>query len=401
MWNTTSDIVDSIIFQKTSEIGINTTTPAAKLDVNGKTDIRDTLTLFPKGTDSTLAIHGTAFQIDNTGAVTTPVLNATDANVSDVLSINSAAEVPLSVTASPSSTTAILGTTGSNEGIGVAGVATTTSGIPWGVYGATSSPNGIGVLGHLGALLSGTFNALQAIGGASGVWGDGGGIESQAGVIGTNDDSFAGYFASSASPSGLSAGFSMWVQNTSSGTPFVAGSGPSLGALKTYCEIDNTGNLNCTGNKNAIVPIDGGKRTVAMSAIESPQNWFEDAGAAQLVKGSAVITLDPDFIQTVNTDLDYKVFPVPNGDCKGLYVTNKTSTSFEVRELGGGTSSIAFDYRIMALRKKYENVRFADHTNDPDPRKMADRMKSARQQARPSLGAKSESKTRENQLQER
>ena len=36
MWNTTTDIVDSVIFQKSSEIGINTTTPAATLDVNGK-----------------------------------------------------------------------------------------------------------------------------------------------------------------------------------------------------------------------------------------------------------------------------------------------------------------------------------------------------------------------------
>jgi hypothetical protein len=69
MWDTTSDIVDSIIFQKSSEIGINTTTPAATLDVNGKTGIRDTLTLFPKSTDSTLAINGTAFKIDQTGKV--------------------------------------------------------------------------------------------------------------------------------------------------------------------------------------------------------------------------------------------------------------------------------------------------------------------------------------------
>jgi hypothetical protein len=74
-------------------------------------------------------------------------------------------------------------------------------------------------------------------------------------------------------------------------------------------------------------------------------------------------------MQTVNTEMDYKVFPVPNGDCKGLYVASKTPTSFEVRELGGGASSIHFDYRIMALRKNYENVRFADHTKDHDPRK--------------------------------
>jgi hypothetical protein len=70
MWDTTSDIVNSIIFQKSSEIGINTTTPAATLDVNGKTDIRDTLTLYPKSTDNTLGINGTAFKIDQAGKVT-------------------------------------------------------------------------------------------------------------------------------------------------------------------------------------------------------------------------------------------------------------------------------------------------------------------------------------------
>lgn len=83
-----------------------------------------------------------------------------------------------------------------------------------------------------------------------------------------------------------------------------------------------------------------------------------------MVNGVAIIALDHDFIQTVNTEMDYKVFPVPNGDCKGLYTTHKTASSFEVRELGGGTSSVAFDYRITALRKNHESVRFADLTAD-------------------------------------
>jgi hypothetical protein len=56
------------------------------------------------------------------------------------------------------------------------------------------------------------------------------------------------------------------------------------------------------------------------------------------------------------------VFLTPNGDCKGLFVTQKTPTSFEVRELGGGTSNIAFDYRVMARRQAYENIRLADVT---------------------------------------
>ncbi len=70
MWDTTSDIIDSIIFQKASEIGIATTTPAATLDVNGNTDIRNTLTLYPDGTNNTLAVNGTSFKVSSTGEVT-------------------------------------------------------------------------------------------------------------------------------------------------------------------------------------------------------------------------------------------------------------------------------------------------------------------------------------------
>lgn len=70
MFDSTTDIIDSLIFQKSSEIGIGTKTPAATLDVSGSGAVRDTLTLFPKGKDSTLAINGTAFNIDQTGNVT-------------------------------------------------------------------------------------------------------------------------------------------------------------------------------------------------------------------------------------------------------------------------------------------------------------------------------------------
>ena len=76
----------------------------------------------------------------------------------------------------------------------------------------------------------------------------------------------------------------------------------------------------------------------------------------------AVIHLENMFGQAVNTGIDYHVFLTPNGDCKGLYVSQKSATSFEVHELGGGTSSIAFDYRIMAKRKGFENIRMADKT---------------------------------------
>jgi hypothetical protein len=73
---------------------------------------------------------------------------------------------------------------------------------------------------------------------------------------------------------------------------------------------------------------------------------------ASLLAAHSTVTLDRDFMQTVNTELDYHVFLTPRGDCKGLYIGQQTPSSFEVHELGGGTSEIRFDYRIMALREE-------------------------------------------------
>jgi hypothetical protein len=66
-----STIGNSNIFQATAgNVGIATTTPAAKLDVKGTGDFRDTLTLFPKTTHPALSVFGTAFQVSNAGTVT-------------------------------------------------------------------------------------------------------------------------------------------------------------------------------------------------------------------------------------------------------------------------------------------------------------------------------------------
>src|SRR5208283_3232680 len=85
--------------------------------------------------------------------------------------------------------------------------------------------------------------------------------------------------------------------------------------------------------------------------------WFEDYGSGQLGGGLAEVSFDSTFMQTVNTSIGYHVFLTPKGDCKGLYVAHETANGFEVRELGGGGSSVEFDYRIVAHRKGYERTR--------------------------------------------
>jgi hypothetical protein len=432
MWDTTSDIINSLIFQKSSQIGINTTSPAATLDVNGKSDVRDTLTLFPKGIDSTLAVNGTAFKVDQTGKVTF-ISGQTFPGAGTVTSVGlSAPSSDFTVTGSPitksgtlnlnwnvapastdtanaivkrdatgnfSATTitatgqlfatalsgngnAISGSSANPVATVIYGGASSSTGATWGVEGEqfSSDPGASGVVGraHNGGVgvtglsdLAAHIGVYGQLGSQSltssnwstysvGVWGDGGNaaFPAEIGVLGTVDNGYAGIFSN----------------NSTSLVPFFASSTATGG----YCNVDPYGNLNCNGAKHAVVPIDGGKRIVALSAIESPENWFEDAGSAQLIAGDAVVQLDPDFIQTVNTEKEYRVFPVPNGECRGLYVTNKSANSFEVRELGGGISNVRFDYRIMAIRRKYETVRFEDHTNDPDPRKMMEQMHKAK-----------------------
>jgi hypothetical protein len=112
------------------------------------------------------------------------------------------------------------------------------------------------------------------------------------------------------------------------------------------------------GTKAAAVPFPDGTQRV-LYCMESPDLWFEDFGEAQLARGRAVVKLDADFAKVIKTG-DYRVFVTPEGDCGGLYVHRKRSANFEVRELAGGQSSIAFSYRIVGRRKDIkEHRRFA------------------------------------------
>jgi hypothetical protein len=240
-----------------------------------------------------------------------------------------------------------------------------------GLYG--SGPAGILGFGTSGYGIYGQHVGYSTLGAEvpyAGIWGDTNTL-SAAGVAGTGQDGLGGIFLND-SPSGY---YSLVAASYSSGAPMFTAENIANGVS---CSINQNAQLHCDGGIGAMVQLDSGNRKVAMSGIESPENWFEDFGSAQLINGVAVIQFDRDFIQTVNTEKDYRVFPVPNGDCKGLYVTNKSANSFEVRELGNGSSNIRFDYRITAIRRKYETVRFADHTKDLDPKTMLEQMRKAK-----------------------
>jgi hypothetical protein len=204
----------------------------------------------------------------------------------------------------------------------------------------------------------------------SGVWGDTGTNSNKlasgnyaVGLLGTADDSTAGQFMNNSSDFAT-----LFVHNYGSGgigtavngTPALFNTFMASSAVGT-CGI-NDGSMSCTGPLKSLTSA-GGSRTVETYAMQSPENWMEDFGSGSLVDGHATVSIDPAFAAVVAGDARYHVFITPNGDSVGhLYVAVKTSSGFEVRESGGGTSSLSFDYRIVAKRAGYEGQRMVDVT---------------------------------------
>ncbi len=284
--------------------------------------------------------------------------------------------------ATTGATVGVRGTSLSTTGTGVVGSDTATSGATTGVVGQVSSAAGVaGVFDNTAGggaeILSGRNNGTEVFG--VGTFGD-----VSSGAINTYSDSNTVISASTFeavdlwlhAPSQSYGGPTAIIEGN--GKPAIVAtvngnvesdgvntvimaSGTSDSTNPGTCTMDTSGDLACTGTKSAAVSIASGQR-VALYAMESPENWFEDFGSGKLVSGVGTVKLESVFMQTVNSALEYHVFLTPRGDCKGLYVAQETPSSFEIRELGGGQSNVGFDYRIVARRKGYENLRLADIT---------------------------------------
>ena len=262
------------------------------------------------------------------------------------------------LTFSPSGS-GVFGESASASGVGVYGSATVTTGFNYGVFGRSFSTDGLGVYGEAYT----TTGSNYGVAGLS--WSpEGTGVYGLA--FATTGDNY-GVIARSDSTSGYGVyGFA----NATTGTNFgVYGVTNSPSGYGVYYE----GGLAGTGTKSAIVETqDYGWRH--LYAVESPQNWFEDFGQATLAAGEAVVSIESIFAQTVNLDETYHVFLTPRGDFCSLYVADASATSFTVRAKEGSDCEIAFDYRIIAPRLDYEDLRLKPAQ---DPQEMAASMPAA------------------------
>jgi hypothetical protein len=80
---------------------------------------------------------------------------------------------------------------------------------------------------------------------------------------------------------------------------------------------------------------------------QTSQPTLDDVGEGTLRNGIARVPLAPDFANAIDATKPYLVLLTPEGDAS-LYVAGRTAGGFEVRQIGGGHTSIPFAYRIVA-----------------------------------------------------
>jgi hypothetical protein len=212
-------------------------------------------------------------------------------------------------------------TSSTTEFAGVAGIATGTSGYANGVYGSSSNGDGVYGIASKGDGYAGVY------GSASNTAIDGFGVEGVGG-----EDSIA-----------------VFAKATYLTSYIFVGVGSISGS---QCVINDSASLVCTGTITG-----GGSQTrhrtssgrhVLAYESESTSATIEDFGTARIVRGAADVQIEPTFASAIDRNDAYYVFLTPLGDTRGLYVSLKTPSGFEVRETEGGHSSLGFDYRIVA-----------------------------------------------------
>ncbi len=219
------------------------------------------------------------------------------------------------------------------------------------VMGVNYGP-GTGVFGGSSGNRSGVKGTNYQVGGTFySVLPQGGGKE--AGVTGTTDTGIAGV-------AGSTWRLTAAALNGTQGGYFSSSYGPSGAISLTSLSFANVAYVDAGGTPRKIdgngamgtIVKDLKEEPVLMTAMETPEILFSDFGRGQLVNGKAIIKLDPILSKNIVVDENnhMKVFVQLEGDCNGVFVTNKTAEGFEVRELRGGNSNVPFSYMVTANR---------------------------------------------------
>lgn len=103
------------------------------------------------------------------------------------------------------------------------------------------------------------------------------------------------------------------------------------------------------------------------ASLEGPEAAAYERGTAQLVNGIAQVNLSEHFAIVAASEGMTVVLTPLSGSSKGLAVTQKSATGFEVEELFDGNGNYEFDWEIKAVRKGYEDYRVIRDESESRP----------------------------------
>lgn len=249
------------------------------------------------------------------------------------------------------------GVVGLATGAGIGGYFQNSSALGHGLVAAGNNLGGI-VIPAAGAGITGQGETLGTMGFANdaasgtGLVGVGNNVSpfitlvSGSGVSGSGfDTGVAGFATTTANQTS----FGGYFDNDRGAFAFVGGSvwtpgPPGPGSFTDY-KIIGPGAL-------ATIVNDMNEKPVTMVSPEAPEVLFQDFGVGKLVNGFAKIQIDPILSKNIRVDEEHplKVFVQLEGDCNGVYVTNKSANGFEVKELQDGNSNVPFSWSITATR---------------------------------------------------
>lgn len=202
-----------------------------------------------------------------------------------------------------------------------------------------------GVVGH-GATAANGIGVVGAGNGAVAVYPTTGG----AGISGS-----AGAASAGVGVNGYAASSTIASDNGRWGGVFQYGD-PTLGTTHVYTYVagNNSGSvygLISNGTKSTVVKDQTGENRL-LFCTEAPEVLFQDFGTGELKNGAAHIDLDGLLTKVIRVDEKHpmKVFIQLEGECNGVYVTNKSARGFDVKELQGGKSNVPFTWQIVASR---------------------------------------------------
>jgi hypothetical protein len=405
MFTGATTIGNSHIFQTVGgNVGIGNTAPAAKLDVKGTEDVRNTLTLFPSGTNPALSLHGTALEVSSAGKVTfvsgqtfpgtgsvssvglsapssdftvsgSPITRSgtlglswtvaptTNDTANAIVKRDGSGNIAVStVSASSSTSYPVYGadTSSGSSSFGVVGVSNNGTGVyaqgPTGLYAAATTygvyatANDDGVVGQTNGSGNGVVGRAS---GGSGVYGS---ATTGSGVFGTENSGGYGVYGDSASSNGV--GVAGLADNTAGagGAFYNDSTGDALfvynqsGGYAAFLEgnVDVDGNLSKAGGSFKIDhPLDPANKYLYHSFVESPDMKNIYDGVATLnTNGEATIEM-PDWFGVLNRDFRYQLTCI--GGFAPVYIAEELANN--QFKIGGGRAGMRISWQITGIRQ--------------------------------------------------